>query len=85
MLYLSFAFFHDHQVVICDLENELMDLGQIFEGKSCLRGIFNKNLHSFVGKLLPAMNVGIAFRNFLDLNCGGILLGLHLRGYQYYI
>jgi len=65
-LCLSFAFFHDHQAVICDLENELMDLGQIFEGKSWLGGIFDKNFHSFVGKLLPAMNVGIAFRNFIN-------------------
>ena len=34
MVYLSFAFLHHHQVVICDLEDELMGLGQIFEAES---------------------------------------------------
>lgn len=84
-MYLSFAFLHHHQVVVCDLEDELMGLGHIFEAETWLSRILDEYFHSFVGELFPTVNIRIVFWCFFDLGSRSILLGLHLRGYQYYI
>lgn len=86
MVYFTFALLHHNSLAVSDLQDELMNLGNILEDVSGCRRVLYQQLHPSVRELLPGLHERTYLEDLFDCSGVAVLLYLHLlRGYKYYI